>query len=591
MSSTAAAERTPRDVTALMQLLDSEVSRLKRVEHSQKETVDKLSRDETRHTVMLRLSEEQLRSSKETQQRFRQLMEESKEEARVRQEECEKLTRRVAQLEDGLKASRLQQEKASQQSAATISQLTAQCAQQESTLTRLRKELEDAQVAQMQSGEVAQQASRESQRTIVTLETRLKEAEEQLSFVEELRKKETKDVTLREVRLNAEIAELKKNARDFRAGIELERTAAFETVTGLRMENESLKLKIAQLEGMTKVSDRDNFEKIQKLTMELAMLKERAEQEQSASAAKIKALETQTATLVTHLKSAQAEVSRLADLEHGSAEDHIQTVIQLNSSKEALRTRLAAVEDQVEELKKAARTKEVAHCGELEQMKRELCDNTKAHQAELALKADELSRVSYELTNTARRMHALEDDLTATKQAAEHKAVVASSEIGALRAEVEGYKASVRKLEEHIQDNYDLRILSEQNESLKNQITQLRNQLTSANNALATVRIESDINETCRIRTLQEQYEAELTKCTSLEKERRCARPLLQDLIEVAQRHNAVDPALARDIDVFFRQFGFQVDEATGAKRTTAEILGMDSGDPQNSAPKTIAGK
>ena len=54
------------------------------------------------------------------------------------------------------------------------------------------------------------------------------------------------------------------------------------------------------------------------------------------------------------------------------------------------------------------------------------------------------------------------------------------AEIQSLMNEIEGYKATIVKLEGNISENYNFKILAEQNEMLKGDIESYRNQVCSA---------------------------------------------------------------------------------------------------------------
>lgn len=544
------------DTTVLLSMLNTEVERLKGQESLQKEENRSLDRDAKRTTIMLTLAQEQIELHKERNIKLKHELDDERDSSSRLRTRVEKLERDLKSSEDDTVAATKRGEKAEGKLAAELEGKKVEVTQLDGTVERLRKELEETKVSFSKQVDAASKAEREAFQTQLNLKTRVQSLETELEDLEQLRSRETREVTAREYELSKSVQDLKNENRALKDQVERENRAAFEVQTLLRSENEQVKLKLAQLEGMTKVSDRENFDKIQKLTSELRDTKERFEDANSAAIAREKALDMQIAKLCTDLRVAQQEINQLADKEAAGAKNHIDTIVQLSATRDSLRARVSSLEDDVATQKEKNRAAEVAFAQEREEMKRRLQVISHGHNTTVASKSDEISKVTHELTTTTYRMTALEEDLRTTKKAAEQNDRIHAAEIGSLKAEIEGYKKSVEMLERDRNDNITILTLKEQNETLKNQCTQLRNQITHANKSLADLRVEADISESYRITQMQEHVESQLNRVSSLEKERRFARPLLQDLVDLVQRKDIVDPALARDIDLFFRQFG-----------------------------------
>merc|ERR1712139_282732 len=111
------------------------------------------------------------------------------------------------------------------------------------------------------------------------------------------------------------------------------------------------------------------------------------------------------------------------------------------------------------------------------------------------------------------------------------------AQIDALQREIEGFKQTIEKLEGSIAENYNFKILAEQNEQLKADIASYRNQIANLNNTVATMKIESDILDNYKTKVLQEQNETYLKRIQELEKEHKMVAPLMAELITTLQKH------------------------------------------------------
>ena len=75
-----------------------------------------------------------------------------------------------------------------------------------------------------------------------------------------------------------------------------------------------------------------------------------------------------------------------------------------------------------------------------------------------------------------------------------------------------GYRTTIQKLEGSITENYNFKVLAEQNEMLKDELESYRNQIKNLNNTISTMRIETDILDNHRSKVLQEQNEQYLSR-------------------------------------------------------------------------------
>ena len=74
--------------------------------------------------------------------------------------------------------------------------------------------------------------------------------------------------------------------------------------------------------------------------------------------------------------------------------------------------------------------------------------------------------------------------------------------------EIDGYKATIVKLEGSIAENYNFKILAEQNEMLKGDVEGYRTQIKNLNNTVSTMKIESDILDNYKTKVCRPAREA-----------------------------------------------------------------------------------
>eukprot|EP00669_Euglena_mutabilis_P001741 TRINITY_DN12327_c0_g1_i1.p2 TRINITY_DN12327_c0_g1~~TRINITY_DN12327_c0_g1_i1.p2 ORF type:complete len:183 (+),score=48.74 TRINITY_DN12327_c0_g1_i1:543-1091(+) len=130
------------------------------------------------------------------------------------------------------------------------------------------------------------------------------------------------------------------------------------------------------------------------------------------------------------------------------------------------------------------------------------------------------------------------------------RATALRAEIAALRNEIEGYKATVQKLEASVTENYQYKMLAQENEGLKGDVESLRNQVRTLGNQLHTARIESEILGGHRAQALQEQNARYLLRIQELEREHRMVAPLMTEMIATLHRHG-LTPSLESDAEEY----------------------------------------
>eukprot|EP00754_Rhynchopus_humris_P000035 Rhum_TRINITY_DN10025_c0_g2::Rhum_TRINITY_DN10025_c0_g2_i1::g.36472::m.36472 len=126
------------------------------------------------------------------------------------------------------------------------------------------------------------------------------------------------------------------------------------------------------------------------------------------------------------------------------------------------------------------------------------------HHAAYAVCESKLKQTEAELTLVSGRLGSAVDERAAATEALERLQEEQERERTARRAEVEGYEATVKKLEEEVLCTYDKRVLAQQNEELKEASQVYRNQISTLHHTVATVRLEADIIESHKTKSLQE---------------------------------------------------------------------------------------
>jgi hypothetical protein len=552
-----AAAGVPEDVAdhALVQLLAADIDRLNIVTSNQKMTNEMQSRDEQRMQIMLKLAQEQVTRSKESYGRVTTRLDESERRTKELVSSNDGLERKAALLEDELKAQKLRATRAADDMAAQLTAKELDGSATADSLGRVRAELSSAKATAVVAGDEAEKKSRALFEQLVAVQARLQTAEDEGAFTQEMRHKDTKAVAEREFGLNKTVASLKQRLADADAALDRDRKTSFEAMTTVRGDSEQLRVRLLQMEGMVKVSDHDNFAKIERLTLEAQMAKDRAEKEFFAAQAREKVLEHQTARLTADLRVAQSEINELCDKEQGSRQGSINSIVELSAARDALQVRVRTLEEQLAGQTSDARLNAVALRTDADVARREKVEADRRPAAALAVAADENTRLKEDLHALTRTVATAASDAAAYEAASEATAGDQAKTIAALNIEVVGYKETVGKLDKHLRENYTVKLLEDEVASLKKQTVHLKNQLTHTNSVVANLRVEADILENSRMVLMQEQTAETQRKMMNAERELRFARPLISDLVELAQRAT-MDTALERDIDMFYRNFG-----------------------------------
>merc|ERR1711976_999958 len=181
-------------------------------------------------------------------------------------------------------------------------------------------------------------------------------------------------------------------------------------------------------------------------------------------------------------------------------------------------------------------------------------EDTTAYEQKHKEAEDEMSVLKDDHSQLGARVKQLEEEHAKKDKDNWERANAYKAEITSLRNEIEGYKQTIEKLEGSIAENYNYKILAEQNEMLKSDVESSRNQIKNLNNTISTMKIESDILDDYKTKVLQEQNEQCLKRIQELEREHKMIAPLMSELIATLQKHG-LTTTLKSDIEAYKQAF------------------------------------
>ena len=542
--------------TTLIRLLAADIERLKAVNDAQRDDQEHKGRDEARLAIMLRLAQDQIEHSKEQIASLRGRMQLAEDRREELEHVSERQQSRILELEDQIRSQVAIAGRVAREHTARLHEAAAQKSILEDALTALRKDLDDLSIKYQQLNSRREAGERMGHETKVKLEVRCTSLQEEVSFLTDTREREAKTALERECAQSKAIAQLKTERDDALRSRDAEHRRFVEELSNTHAALTTMQLKYAQQEMQIKEGDRDSFAKVSRLTQELHVAKERAEKDFLAAKAIEQDLRKETARLVADLRVAQSEINQLSDKETEGTKSRITALIELESQKDVMTKRIAALEAAAEKQRAESAAKEVDLSTQVDLLQQQVAAKNRERIAEVARVKDDLLRARAEATTTATRLDAAEQRCASVQSSADAAAQQHVKEIAALRAESDGYRASVEKLEQHMRDNYVTKILQDEVDSLRSQNGRIKQQLTAANSSLANLRIEADIAEQYREKLLQDQVGQLQSKVSQYERERRFSRPLLRDLLTGLLRHPPLDAALEKDLELFVRNFG-----------------------------------
>jgi len=225
----------------------------------------------------------------------------------------------------------------------------------------------------------------------------------------------------------------------------------------------------------------------------------------------------------------------------------------LNAEKETLKNKVSQLQDQLDKQTQSHQEYATKTAAENAQLRKSAEEKEGDAEARFTTEREKVVQEQQKSESLQKRVQALETE--AAKKEKDHwdRANAYKAEIQSLRNEVEAGKQSIEKLEGSIAENFNFKILAEQNEMLKADLQSYKNQVANLNNTIATMKIESDILDNYKTKVLQEQNEQYVRRVQQLEKEQRMVTPLVNEMVTILQR-NGLTTSLQADIDQYRSQ-------------------------------------
>jgi len=383
----------------------------------------------------------------------------------------------------------------------------------------------------------------------VHLETRLHSRDKDNEDLQVLRQREVKEAFAREYQLSRHVKELKESHETAAHAAEAERMKLFEQVTLLRSELEQKSHQLSLLQTSSREREHQLTAQLQKTKVEGGRLREELESLRAASAAQAKAQEHTVQKLCTDLRQAQSENNTLHSKVSEHERERVETVVSLHVKNDAQKSHISLLEDRAASLDERLRMATMEHGTERDKLRSDHAAMHKDFTRKLEEEKQAQMRLDNELHVATRTVAALEMELASTKESTQRACQIHALELSACKAEVEGYKLAVAKLEGHISDQFEPKLAQEQNEQLQQKVRELQNRLLAANTQLADWRIEADISANYKLTLIQEQSELQAKQIAVLHKERTAAAALIERLRQSA------DPSMEQDVANFQKAF------------------------------------
>lgn len=539
--------------TILMKLLHTELDKYKQQVAQLHGDLERKERDDVKNTIMLGLLNSQLDSGKEENRRLNDMLDDHRRKIDSLEKKLEEANARVGtkstQYDELMKSATTQKDQLSREievHLAKINTLTE-------TLSRTKEELENTTSHFLNFQGEAERKDKDSFEKNVILKADLEHTKRTLAQTQEQKKKDDDDHFSRNTLQSAEIDSLKLRIQKVQENLEKSEKNAFESSTLFKAEIETLKAKNAQLEESLRSAEKDAFEKITNLKGEVGVEKNALVQTKHLAERKEREYFEQLTRITSENETLHRQVLSLQTLNEKRDKEYIDNTVFLNAEKETLKNKVALLD---EELKKqdASHQQYATRAQQQEQsLKGNYEEQLAALKASLSTESEKLLQQRQQLEGSQKRIQALETEGAKKDKDNWDKVNSLKAENQGLRKENDAQKETIEKLEGSIAENYNFKILAEQNELLKADLQSYKNQVANLNNTVATMKIESDILDNYKTKVLQEQNEQYLRRIQQLEKEQRMVSPLLNEMINTLQRHG-LTTSLQADIDMYRQQ-------------------------------------
>lgn len=553
LSSRVAAQQSGTDERALLLLLQDEVKRLQSSQKSAKQS----SANEARTLLEMKVAMEQLEAI--TEQRRRLTEEVAKERTAA-----EGLKKKIAQLEADA-ALKAEQRKVSEthlqeEIAELKQQLTKHVAsddENKNRLSSLEKELNltrDRAVAAKKEYSVTEQVTFE-QTTI--LKTKLNQALQEIDSLKEELVRESASGKEREYDLSQAVAAAKRERQKVSNDLAAERRAHLEDVTELKKALHEAQQSHTTMQTTFDSNSRIDQEKLIRLTSELQLLKEKANSDADAAKAREKALDEQCMKLVSDLRVAQQEINSMSSQEWTDKKALTQKLIEVTVARDVA---VQSANDLKEKL--AVAQQDFTH--KMAALQHQLTQAQGRIENDAAKYARETQDDRDRMINLEAQIQALQEDNERLKESknllntdTEKALAVKDSELNSTQVELRATVETLHRLEREIQDNVQVKLLTDENASLREQCDALKNRVVEMTSNLANMRAEADTSDNARVSSIQGLVADYHRRIVALEKEQRFSRPVIKDLAAICRKHQLLDAVLERDLELYNNQFQY----------------------------------
>mmetsp|Transcript_31337 Transcript_31337/g.56311 ORF Transcript_31337/g.56311 Transcript_31337/m.56311 type:complete len:725 (-) Transcript_31337:74-2248(-) len=576
-------ERDDTENTTIMKLLHTELDKYKQQAAELQAELEQTQRDDVKNTIMLGLLNSQLDAAKDDARRSSDLIFDYKKKVELLETRLEETVQKMLQLEDDV--ARITKDNAAQcdQLLREINGHKLKIEQVDILNGRLQSELEmvKSQHTELQTSSEARE--REQFETNVILKTEGQHyktlAAQHAADLEQLQREMVEKSSYQQSIINA----LKTKVMQLQELHESSEKAAFETLTTTKSELTAVQLKWEALQEESRRAEEDYIEQNQSLKTMLAAEKQRHEQSITIADKKETEFFKQITRLTTEVDALESQVQHSTALHEKKDREYMEKTIVLNSENESLKRQLSVLTEEIDATKKQGEARDIQRETEIALLKQQLVDTEEAHVN--IHKGDEEARA--ELQSTLKGAHLQIDQVKeeVVKKDLELQAEKRSLEnrVDVLESEIEGHLETIKRLEESIADNYNHKILAEQNETLQTEIESYKNQIKNVNNTLATMKIESDILDNYKTKVLNEQNDQHLKRIAELEREHKLIAPVMAELIATLQKHG-LHTSLKGDIEYYKTKFlkgGVVAADTSGSHgRSSPAAMGRHRLDP-----------
>lgn len=536
--------------TILMKLLHTELDKYKQQTQQMEAELERKERDDVKNTIMLGLLNSQLDSGKEENRRLNDMIDEYRRRVDALETKLEaanaKLGEQSHAYDELAKESSTQKENLLREidvHKTKVEQLNAQ-------INRLNEECDSTKTHFVNHQAEAERKDKEAFERNVILKADLEHTKKQLAMLQEEAKKAEDNSFTRNTQQVAEIDSLKIRLQRQQEAADKAEKAAFESITVLKADVETHRNKIQTLTESQKDSDKEHFEKLTATRTELEAERTAHSQTKHTAEQKEKNFFEQITRMTAEQDSLQRQVVQLQSLNEKRDKEYVENTVFLNAEKEQVKIQLQNLTERIAKKDQEHNEYVAKTTQEMQAMQRSNDGRESTLQADLAAEGEKLIQERQQTEALQKRVQSLETEVAKKDKDSWDKSNAYKTEIQSLRNELEGSKQTIEKLEGSIAENFNFKILAEQNEMLKAELQSYKNQVANLNNTVATMKIEADILDNYKTKVLQEQNELYVRRIQQLEKEQRTVVPIVNEMVSTLQRHG-LTTSLQADIDQY----------------------------------------